>query len=132
MKLGPITMEWLDLVVRWLHVTTSMVWIGTSFYFTATDMKLRPGEDLPQGVQGEAWQIHGGNFWHMVKYTVAPKKMPSVFTWYHWDSRMTWISGAALLVLVYYLHADIFLINKSVMDLTPLQSGLFSLISLVV
>ena len=132
MELNPIVSEWLNMIVRWLHVTTAMAWIGTSFYFMQTDMKLKPGEGLPEGVTGEAWQVHGGNFWHMVKYTLAPARMPSIFTWYLWDSRTTWLSGFALLILVYYMQADLFLIDKSVMELTPLQAGLFSLVSLLV
>src|SRR6185437_7744116 len=122
MELNPVITEWLSMIVRWLHVTTAMVWIGTSFYFTATDMKLKPGDELPEGAAVEAWQVHGGNFWRMVKFTVAPTKMPRIFTWYLWDSRVTWLSGFALLILVYYMQADLFLIDKSVMDLTPLQA----------
>lgn len=132
MELNPVVFEWLGMIVRWLHVTTAMAWIGTSFYFMATDMKLKPGEDLPEGAAGEAWQVHGGNFWRMVKFIVAPARMPRIFTWYLWDSRVTWLSGFALLILVYYMQADLFLIDKSVMDLTPLQAGLFSLVSLLV
>jgi uncharacterized membrane protein len=131
MTIDPVIMEWLSMIVRWLHVTTAMVWIGTSFYFTATDMKLRPGESLPEGAGGEAWQVHGGNFWRMVKFTVAPANMPRVFTWYLWDSRVTFLSGFALLILVYYMQADLFLIDKSVMDLTPVQAGLFSFVTLL-
>jgi uncharacterized membrane protein len=131
-EISPVIMEWLSMIARWLHVTAAMAWIGSSFYFMQTDMKLKAGDHLPQGVQGEAWQVHGGNFWNMVKYTVAPKRMPDVFTWYIWESRITWLSGFALLILVYYMQADLFLIDKSVVDLTPLQAGLFSLISLLV
>ncbi|MGH2507537.1 MAG: urate hydroxylase PuuD [Ktedonobacteraceae bacterium] len=131
MELNPVVYEWLNMIVRWLHVTTAMAWIGTSFYFMATDMKLKPGEGLPEGAAGEAWQVHGGNFWRMMKFTVAPTRMPRIFTWYLWDSRVTWLSGFVLLILVYYMQADLFLIDKSVMDLTPLQAGLFSLVSLL-
>jgi uncharacterized membrane protein len=131
MTIDPVIMEWLNMIARWLHVTTATVWVGTSFYFTATDMKLKPGEGLPKEAAGEAWQVHGGNFWRMMKFTVAPEKMPRIFTWYLWDSRVTWISGFALLILVYYMQADLFLIDKSVMDLTPWQAGLFSLVSLL-
>ena len=130
--IDPVITEWLSMAVRWLHVTAAMVWVGSSFYFTQTDMRLRPGDDLPVGALGEAWQVHGGNFWHMVRYKVAPERMPKTFTWYLWESRITWLSGFALLVLVYYTQADLFLIDKSVMDLSPLEAGLFSLISLVV
>jgi uncharacterized membrane protein len=131
-ELSPVVTEWLSLIARWVHVTAAMAWIGSSFYFMQTDMKLIPGTHLPEGVQGEAWQVHGGNFWNMVKYTVAPSRMPSTFTWYIWESRVTWLSGFALLILVYYMQADLFLIDKSVMDLTPLQAAIFSFISLVV
>ena len=128
--INPVITEWLSMAVRWLHVTAAMIWVGSSFYFTQTDMKLRPGVGLPQGALGEAWQVHGGNFWHMVRYKVAPETMPKTFTWYIWESRITWLSGVALLILVYYLQADLFLIDKSVMDLSPLSAALFSLISL--
>ncbi|WJR76845.1 urate hydroxylase PuuD [Bradyrhizobium sp. NP1] len=131
-ELSPVITEWLSLIARWVHVTAAMAWIGSSFYFMQTDMKLVPGAHLPEGVQGEAWQVHGGNFWNMVKYTVAPPRMPSVFTWYIWESRVTWLSGFALLIVVYYMQADLFLIDKSVMDLSPAQAAIFSLISLVV
>jgi uncharacterized membrane protein len=131
-EMNPVITEWLGMAVRWLHVTAAMIWVGSSFYFTQTDMKLRPGDGLPKGALGEAWQVHGGNFWHMVRYKVAPESMPRTFTWYIWESRITWLSGFALLVLVYYLQADLFLIDKSVMDLSPLTAGLFSLISLIV
>ncbi|WP_017524069.1 urate hydroxylase PuuD [Pusillimonas noertemannii] len=130
MDLYPVVLEWLSMMVRWLHVVAAVAWIGTSFYFMQTDMKLQSSPELPDGVQGEAWQVHGGNFWNMVKYTVAPKRMPSTFTWYLWDSRVTWLSGFALLILVYYLQADMFLIDKSVMDLSPWQAALFSFLSL--
>lgn len=131
-ELSPVATEWLSLVARWVHVTAAMAWIGSSFYFMQTDMKLVPGPHLPEGVQGEAWQVHGGNFWNMTKYAVAPARIPSNFTWYIWESRVTWLSGFALLVVVYYMQADLFLIDKSVMDLSPARAALFSLISLAV
>jgi len=131
-ELNPAITEWLSLIARWVHVTAAMVWIGSSFYFMQTDMKLQSGDHLPDGVQGEAWQVHGGNFWNMVKYTVAPARMPGSFTWYIWESRVTWLSGFMLLVLVYYMQADLFLIDKSVMDLSPTQAAIFSFISLAI
>lgn len=131
MDLYPVVLEWLSVMVRWLHVVAAIAWIGSSFYFMQTDMKLKPSPELPDGVQGEAWQVHGGNFWNMVKYTVAPQRMPSSFTWYLWDSRVTWLSGFALLILVYYMQADMFLIDKSVMDLYAWQAAMFSFLSLV-
>src|SRR5260221_14108427 len=132
LELNPVIGEWLSLIARWLHVTAAMAWIGSSVYFMQTDMKLKAGDHLPEGVQGEAWQVHGGNFWNMVKYTVAAARMPSVFTWYLWESRVTWLSGFALLILVYYMEADLFLIDKAVMDLSPTQVALFSFVSLLI
>jgi len=129
--MNPVVMDWLSLIARWLHVTAAMAWIGSSFYFIQTDLKLKSREGLPPGVAGEAWQVHGGSFYNMVKYAVAPTRMPDTFTWYLWESRITWLSGFALLILVYYMQADLFLIDKSVMDLTPWQAGLFSLASLL-
>lgn len=127
----PVVMDWLSMIARWLHVTAAMAWIGSSFYFVQTDFKLKSREGLPQGVTGEAWQVHGGSFYNMVKYAVAPSRMPDAFTWYIWESRITWLSGFALLILVYYMQADLFLIDKSVIDLTPWEAGLFSLASLL-
>ena len=124
-------MDWLSLIARWLHVTVAMAWVGSSFYFIQTDLKLKSREGLPPGVAGEAWQVHGGSFYNMVKYAVAPAKMPDSFTWYLWETRVMWLSGFALLILVYYMQADLYLIDKSVADLTPWQAGLFSFITLL-
>ena len=111
--------EWLSLAVRWLHVIAGMAWIGTSFYFIHLDLSLKHGADLPAGVKGEAWQVHGGGFYHMAKYLVAPARMPDELTWFKWEAYTTWLSGFALLVVVYYLSAELFLIEKSVLDVSP-------------
>jgi uncharacterized membrane protein len=110
--------EWLSLLVRWLHVVAGMAWIGSSFYFIHLDLSLKPRSGLPQGVQGDAWQVHGGGFYHMVKYLVAPARMPDELTWFKWEAYTTWLSGFALLVIVYYLGAELYLIDRSVLDLT--------------
>jgi uncharacterized membrane protein len=127
---GSILTEWASLTFRWLHVVAAMGWIGSSFYFIHLDLSLKPGHDLPEGVQGEAWQVHGGGFYRIVKYLVAPAKMPDELTWFKWEAYTTWLSGFALMVVVYYLDAELFLVDKSVLDLTPLQAGLFSFASL--
>jgi len=114
-----ILTEWLSLIFRWLHVVAGIAWIGSSFYFIHLDLSLRPRDGLPPGVQGEAWQVHGGGFYHMVKYLAAPGHMPDALTWFKWEAYTTWLSGVVLLVIVYYLGADLYLIDKSVMDLTP-------------
>ncbi len=127
-----ILTEWLSLGFRWLHVVAAIAWIGSSFYFIHLDLSLKPAPGLPQGVQGEAWQVHGGGFYRIVKYLVAPASLPDELTWFKWEAYTTWLSGFALMIVVYYLDAELFLVDKSVLDLTPLQAGLFSLASLVV
>jgi uncharacterized membrane protein len=128
---GSVLSEWLGLIFRWLHVVAAIGWIGSSFYFIHLDLSLKPSSDLPEGVQGEAWQVHGGGFYRIVKYLVAPARLPNELTWFKWEAYTTWLSGFALMVVVYYLDAELFLVDKSVLDLTPLQAGLFSFASLV-
>jgi uncharacterized membrane protein len=128
--LNSILTEWASLIFRWLHVVAAVGWIGSSFYFIHLDLSLKPHKELPEGVHGEAWQVHGGGFYHILKYLVAPAKMPDELTWFYWEAYATWLSGFALVIIVYYLDADLFLVDKSVMDLTPLQAGLFSVVSL--
>src|SRR5215468_62646 len=127
---GTILSEWLSLTLRWLHVVAAIAWIGSSFYFIHLDHSLKPRDGLPDGVQGEAWQVHGGGFYRIMKYLVAPTRMPDELTWFKWEAYTTWLSGFALMVVVYYLDADLFLVDKSILDLTPLQAGLFSFCSL--
>jgi uncharacterized membrane protein len=110
--------EWLSLILRWTHVIAGIGWIGSSFYFIHLDLSLKARPGLPEGVKGDAWQVHGGGFYHMIKYLVAPARMPDELTWFKWEAYATWLSGFALLVLVYYLGADLYLIDKSVLDLT--------------
>jgi uncharacterized membrane protein len=128
---GSILTEWLSLIFRWLHVVAAIAWIGSSFYFIHLDLSLKPNSTLPDGVQGEAWQVHGGGFYRIVKYLVAPAQLPDQLTWFKWEAYTTWLSGFALMVVVYYLDAELFLVDKSVLDLTPFQAGLFSFASLV-
>ena len=110
--------EWLSLGFRWLHVIAAMAWIGSSFYFMHLDYSLRERDGLPPGVKGEAWQVHGGGFYHMVKYLVAPAQMPDGLTWFKWEAYTTWLSGFGLMVVVYYLGAELFLIDRTVLDLS--------------
>jgi uncharacterized membrane protein len=128
---GSILTEWLSLIFRWLHVVAAIAWIGSSFYFIHLDLSLKPNSTLSDGVQGEAWQVHGGGFYRIVKYLVAPAQLPDELTWFKWEAYTTWLSGFALMVVVYYLDAELFLVDKSVLDLTPFQAGLFSFASLV-
>jgi uncharacterized membrane protein len=130
MMWGSILTEWSSLILRWLHVMAGIGWIGSSFYFIHLDLSLRARTGLADGVQGEAWQVHGGGFYRIVKYLVAPAEMPDELTWFKWEAYTTWLSGFALMVVVYYLDAELFLVDKSVLELTPVQAGLFSFGSL--
>jgi uncharacterized membrane protein len=125
-----ILWEWLELAVRWLHVVAGIAWIGSSFYFVALDLSLKQRPGLPEGAGGEAWQVHGGGFYNMVKYLVAPARMPDELTWFKWEAYTTWLSGMALLVLVYYLQAELFMIDAAVMELTPWLAVAISLAGL--
>ncbi|MCV2878104.1 urate hydroxylase PuuD [Sedimentimonas flavescens] len=125
-------LEWAQFAVRWLHVITAIAWIGSSFYFIALDLGLRPEEGAPKGVHGAAWQVHGGGFYHIQKYLVAPERMPADLTWFKWESYMTWVSGFAMLVLVYWAGAQFYLIDPSVADLPVWLAIAISLGSLTI
>jgi len=124
--------EWVSAILRWLHVIAGIAWIGSSFYFIHLDLSLKPRPGLPAGVKGDEWQVHGGGFYHMMKYLVAPAQMPDSLTWFKWEAYTTWLSGFSLLVVVYYLGADIFLIDKSVLDLSAVQAAGIAFVSLVI
>ena len=125
-----ILMEWLESAVRWLHVITGMAWIGASFYFIALDLGLHRDRALASGADGEEWQVHGGGFYHVQKYLVAPDQMPGELIWFKWESYWTWLSGFALLILVYYQGAQLFLIDPNVLELSVWQGIGISLGSL--
>ncbi len=114
---------WAEFAVRWLHVITGIAWIGSSFYFIALDLGLRTPLEPKEGVKGEEWQVHGGGFYHIQKYLVAPARMPEDLIWFKWESYATWLSGFALMVLVYYMGAEIFLIDPNVLDI-PVWAGI--------
>jgi len=124
--------DWLAFAVRWLHVITAIAWIGSSFYFIALDLGLRKAPDLPEGAHGEEWQVHGGGFYHIQKYLVAPERMPEHLIWFKWESYATWLSGAALLMIVYWSGAELFLIDPEKADLETWQAILISAGSLTV
>jgi len=118
--------EWLSFILRWLHVIAGIAWIGSSFYFIHLDLSLKPREGLPQGVKGDAWQVHGGGFYHMLKYMVAPAKLPEDMTWFKWEAYTTFLSGFALLIVTYYLAADLFLVDKAVLNISRNQAAAIS------
>ncbi|MBV9114806.1 MAG: urate hydroxylase PuuD [Hyphomicrobiales bacterium] len=112
-----VAWDWANFAIRWLHVITAIAWIGESFYFIALDLGLRRPPSLPEGLSGEAWQVHGGGFYHLQKYNVAPAAMPEELHWFKWESYWTWISGFALLCVLYYADPELYLIDRHVLDL---------------
>jgi uncharacterized membrane protein len=112
-----IIWEWITLTLRWLHIITGIAWIGASFYFVHLDAGLRRRKGLPAGVAGETWQVHGGGFYRMQKYTVAPAELPEELTWFKWEAYSTWITGVFLLGVMYYASAELYLIDRARIDL---------------
>ena len=123
--------EWTELILRWFHVIAGIAWIGSSFYFIALDLSLKQNKNLPDKSHGEAWQVHGGGFYHLVKYLVAPSKMPSELTWFKWEAYATWISGFALLALIYYAGAELYMIDIVKYDLEKYEAVIISLLGIV-
>ena len=128
-------LDWLNLLLRWAHVVTAIAWIGSSFYFVFLDSSLTPPEDddlKKQGVSGELWAVHGGGFYHPVKFAVQPPQLPKHLHWFYWESYSTWLTGFALFTVSYLWSASTYLIDKSVMDWSPAQAILVALGFLVV
>ena len=114
--------EWLELMFRWLHLIAGIAWIGSSFYFMFLDYSLQKEEGLPAGVKGASWNVHGGGFYFMQKYTVAPETMPETLHWFKWEAYFTWISGFSLMIIIYYWGAESFLIDKEIMELSQWEA----------
>ena len=118
-------LDWLSILLRWLHFITGIAWIGSSLYFIWLDNHLeqpRASGDSDKGVGGELWSVHGGGFYHSQKYKTAPSVMPENLHWFKWEAYSTWLSGMFLLGLVYFLGAEIYLIDRSVADLSVLMA----------
>ena len=126
--------DWLNMLVRWLHMIAGIAWIGASFYFVWLDNHLQPPRDAAdsdKGVGGELWSVHGGGFYHAQKYRVAPPALPETLHWFKWEAYTTWLSGMFLLVLVYWLGAEVYLIDPAVAQLSPLAAVGISLAFIV-
>ncbi|MBL8894354.1 MAG: urate hydroxylase PuuD [Rhizobiales bacterium] len=119
---GVFDSEWPNLLLRWAHLIAGIAWIGTSFYFIALDFSLRNRSSLPSGVGGEAWEVHGGGFYHVQKYVTAPGKLPDHLIWFKWEAYLTWVSGFLLLIALYYFNASTYLIDTAIMPLQPWQA----------
>jgi uncharacterized membrane protein len=134
LALDPYLRDWLDLGLRMLHVTAAIAWIGTSFYFVLLDQSLRPPkrrDDAEAGVGGELWEVHGGGFYHVQKYRVAPPALPEHLAWFKWEAYTTWLSGFSLLVVLYYVDAKSNLVDPSVADLSTATAIILSVAGLV-
>ena len=119
--LSPYATDWLDLVFRWFHVIAAIVWIGTSFYFVALDNHLEPAEGRDD-LAGDTWEIHGGGFYRIEKYRVAPQRLPEPLHWFKWEAYWTWLSGFTLFVVLYYFQAHATLIDPTIAKLSTLQA----------
>mgnify|MGYP001284032974 FL=1 len=125
----PYLIDWLDLIVRWIHIIVGIAWIGTSFYFNWLDSRLDREIDK-DGIEGELWSVHSGGFYNINKLKGPPKEFPKELHWFKWEAYTTWISGFTLLVIVYYFNAESLMIDKNVNDISPMNSILISLIFL--
>src|ERR1700749_1505687 len=114
--------EWMNLVVRWMHVVFGIAWIGASFYFVFLENALNRTHNLRDELAGNLWAVHGGGFYYLEKYKVAPKEIPKHLHWFKYEAYFTWLSGFGLLFIVYYFNANAILIDKNVRDLTPLAA----------
>ena len=131
---GAYWLEWLNLLGRWVHLITGIAWIGASFYFVWLDNHLLPPKspaDADKGVSGEVWSVHGGGFYHAQKYRLAPDILPAPLHWFKWEAYTTWLSGVFMLVLVYYLNANTYLIDPAVLALSPLLAIAIGIATLV-
>ena len=127
--------DWANLLLRWLHVIVAIAWIGSSFYFVFLDSSLTPPEDeqlKKDGVSGELWALHGGGFYHPVKFGGAPPRLPEHLHWFYWESYSTWLSGFALFLISYLWSPSVYLIDPRVMEWSPAGAIAAALAFLVV
>jgi len=124
-------LSWIELALRWFHVIAGIAWIGSSFYFIWLDNSLRRRRETPEDVGGELWSVHGGGFYHQRKFMLAPPELPADLHWFKYEAYFTWISGFLLLVVLYYLGAELYLIDPTKADLAPLQASALGLATLV-
>lgn len=127
-----LVLEWGSAVLRWLHVIAAMAWIGSSFFFMHLDAGLRPHPEIPAGKGGAAWHVHGGGFYEMKKYLVAPASLPAELTWHKWQSYATWLSGFFLLGWIYYAQSSLYLIDPAVRVLSPVAAAGIGIGSLLI
>ena len=129
-SLYPLILDWLDLVVRWIHIIVGIAWIGTSFYFNWLDSRLDREIDN-ENIEGELWSVHSGGFYHINKLKGPPTNFPKELHWFKWEAYTTWISGFVLLIIVYYLNAEGIMIDKNINDINSFTAIIISLIFLL-
>lgn len=122
--------DWLNILTRWFHLVVGIGWIGTSFAFIALDVSFRKRPETPPTGLGTSWLVHGGGFYHVDKYTVAPPRLPEDLIWYKWDAYLTFLSGIVLMSVQYWLNARAYLIDPKVADLLPWQAVAISVVTL--
>lgn len=127
----PHVIEWMNLLIRWAHVIFGISWIGASFYFIFLENSINRTEDLRDGLAGNLWAIHGGGFYYVEKYKIAPEKLPKKLHWFKYEAYFTWLSGIALLLVVYYFNASTFMVDAGIMDIKPGTSIFIGVLSLV-
>ena len=130
-NLYPPLIDWLDLVVRWIHVVVGIAWIGTSFYFNWLDSRL-DRETKKTDMEGELWSVHSGGFYNINKLKGPPKEFPKELHWFKWEAYATWISGFVLLIIIYYLNAEVMMIDKSINNIDSLSAIIVSLVFLFI
>jgi uncharacterized membrane protein len=130
--MNPHVVEWLNLTFRWMHVIVGVAWIGASFYFVWLENNLERGKkELGEGIAGDLWAIHGGGFYYLKKFEVAPPRLPETLHWFKWEAYATWLTGVTLMTIVYYLNADTYMVDASVADIgsmTAIGIGIGSLV----
>ena len=117
--MSPLFMDWLSLLLRWAHVIAGIAWIGTSFYFVWLDASLRKKDERETGIAGESWMVHGGGFYHVHKFLVAPERLPEELHWFKYEAYFTWLTGILLLAVIYYWGAEAYLIDSSGAPISP-------------
>jgi uncharacterized membrane protein len=122
--------EWLSLLLRWAHFITGVAWIGASFYFNWLENHLER-QNAEGGIAGDLWAVHGGGFYYLQKYRVAPERLPASLHWFKWEAYFTWFTGFALLCTLYYWNAGVFMVDGRVADLSSLQAVAIGIASLV-
>jgi len=124
-------LDWINLAIRWFHIIVGIAWIGASFHFVWLDYSLRARENMNKGVFGTSWLVHGGGFYHVEKYLVAPPSLPADLHWFKWEAYLTFLTGFALLIVQYYWNASVYLVDPNIYAMTGTKAIVISVLSLL-